>query len=221
MVDVIRVPSQYGELTSLSFHPNADTFEEWLEIGRTFRSLHNSVLWWVGDWLVWGNKRWGEKYSQAMEETDYSYDQLRRAYAVSTAFPPNRRRARLSWSHHREVLYLMENRQEWYLDKCEDEDWSSHRLREEISLAKIEAEQQLQIGNRIEQEAESDLLTPDEQKSAERKDHRKRWSERHYFYPADQFPEIESWLYQKVDTIWLKSDADKVAQWIARRDRSK
>ncbi len=125
-----------GTATAVSYDPGAMTFDEWQEVGRVFRQFHNSVLWWIGDWLQYGRGAWGEMYSQAMESTDYSYEMLRRAYAVAEVFEPGRRRPNLSWSHHREVMYESADKQDLLLDLAESEGWSATDLRDEIQESK-------------------------------------------------------------------------------------
>ncbi len=46
------------------------TFEEWIQIGETLRTIKRSLLWWIGDWLNFGERKWGEMYAQALETTN-------------------------------------------------------------------------------------------------------------------------------------------------------
>ena len=32
---------------------------------------------WIGDWLNYGERKWGEKYKEALEKTGYDYQTLR------------------------------------------------------------------------------------------------------------------------------------------------
>jgi len=65
--------------------------------------MNDSVRFWLGDLLVYAERSYGEKYSQLVDETDYSYQSLRDMMWVSNNVSPAVRRSDLTWSHHREV----------------------------------------------------------------------------------------------------------------------
>jgi len=118
--------------TSLVIQNDID-FDEWMTIGNFLKQINKYVLWWLGDWLNFGENVYGEKYSQALDETDHSYGGLRNSAWVSGRIEMSRRRDNLSWSHHYEVAALPENKQDKYLQKAEENNWSRNRLRLEIS----------------------------------------------------------------------------------------
>jgi hypothetical protein len=219
MAQLNNLPAKYGDLTPISFKPRCETYEEWSEIGRTLRRVHNSVLWWVGDWLLYGQRKWGESYAQAIQETDYSYDHLRRVYAVSKSFPPELRRDTLSWSHHREVMYLDNTNKQKWLDKAEECEWSSIRLRDELFAQKIETREQFidrTTASEVEQQAieAAKVLTKKEQITEEFRATRIAWKSKMVYFPKKRLEEIESMLANKVDTIWMRSDTDKIMRLI-------
>lgn len=80
------------------------TYEEWERIGEQLKLMERSVLWWIGDWLNFGEARYGETYSQALETTDKSYQQLADAKWVASKIEPSCRHENLSFTHHREAL---------------------------------------------------------------------------------------------------------------------
>jgi len=61
------------------------------------------MQWWLGDWLNYGERQYGEMYSQAIEEVNLDYGTLRNFKYVSSRIELSRRRDKLSWFHHREV----------------------------------------------------------------------------------------------------------------------
>lgn len=89
--------------TGLSI-PEGVEFERWEEIGKQLKLIEGSVLWWIGDWLNYGESKYGETYSQALEATDYSYDTLKQAKRVSARYEMGNRLPNLSWLHHRDAL---------------------------------------------------------------------------------------------------------------------
>jgi hypothetical protein len=96
------------------------TFEEWIKVGDFIKKSNQSVQFWLGDWLNYGEARWGEKYSQALETTEYALGTLQNAAWVASNVDPVRRRAGLSFSHHQTVAHLPPQEQEILLDEAEE-----------------------------------------------------------------------------------------------------
>lgn len=117
------------EKTGLSI-PSKTTFKEWEKIGDQLKSIEGSVLWWLGDWVNFGETAYGEKYSQALEETGYDYGTLRDAAWVSKQC--RFKNDNLSFSHHRQVASLENKDQEKWLDRAEREKWKVEELRQAI-----------------------------------------------------------------------------------------
>lgn len=82
------------------------TFEQWEAAVKVAKSLSISVMWIVGDLLVYGEERFGEDYAQAVEEADYADDTVRVAQWVAKRFPPDKRILELTFSHHQAVAVL-------------------------------------------------------------------------------------------------------------------
>lgn len=84
--------------------PKSVPFDRWQAIGSQLREIEGAVLWWIGDWLNYGEQRYGEMYSQALEATEYSYGSLANAKHVSSKYEISSRDENLSWTHHRLAL---------------------------------------------------------------------------------------------------------------------
>src|SRR5687768_15608880 len=96
-----------GETTPVSWQPRGTLkFEEWQAIGNTLQQVGASLNWWVGDWLNYGEQRWGEMYAQAVEITGWDYNRLSKAKWVSASVQFCNRLQKLSWTHHHEVASL-------------------------------------------------------------------------------------------------------------------
>jgi hypothetical protein len=94
-------------------------------------------MWWVGDWLLYGEGRkadWGQKYDEAIERTGLAYGTLRNTVFVAKRFSQlSRRRDKLSWAHHQEVAGLpTEKDQDKWLSRAEKEGWSEKELSRQI-----------------------------------------------------------------------------------------
>lgn len=68
--------------------------------------MEKSIQWWVGDWLRFGERKYGEMYSQMLDSTDYEYGSLANMKYIAERFESSLRSENLSWSHHKEVAPL-------------------------------------------------------------------------------------------------------------------
>src|SRR4051812_36750101 len=66
-----------GQITNVSWSaPGAMSFEQWVLHGRRLGAIGRGIGWWLGDWLRFGNARYGEKYVQASRITGYDVQTL-------------------------------------------------------------------------------------------------------------------------------------------------
>jgi len=94
--------------------------ERWLEYGAQLRVVQKALRWAIGDWLNYGNARYGEMYTQAyVYWPEYSIESLSNMKRVSAAIPMFRRRKSVSWSNHAEIASRPVNEQEQWLDELE------------------------------------------------------------------------------------------------------
>src|SRR5688572_25663799 len=89
--------------------------EDWIRLGMRLGSIGRGAAWWIGDWVNYGNAKFGEKYSRAARVTGYDVQSLMNMAYVSSRFQVSRRREMLSWSHHAEVAALSPQEQEQWL----------------------------------------------------------------------------------------------------------
>ncbi|WP_245667284.1 LmbU family transcriptional regulator [Actinomadura macra] len=108
------------------------TFDSWRHIGRNLKMITDSSGWWLGDWLVYGENRFPNRYRVVIEETALDYQTLRNYAWVARKFPAWRRRDTLSLQHHAEIAALPEREQDRWLERAERGKWSTRRLRREI-----------------------------------------------------------------------------------------
>ena len=118
--------------------PSDLSFEEWEDVGRGLRAIEGAVQWWIGDWLNYGERKYGEKYAQAVEATGYAYDTLRVMAYVAGKVETDRRRSVLSFSHHAEVAGLEPPEQDALLTAAESGEWSKNELRRAVKVYKRE-----------------------------------------------------------------------------------
>jgi 3,4-dihydroxy-2-butanone 4-phosphate synthase len=110
-------------------------FDEWVGLGRRLFRIADASAWWIGDWLVYGEWRYGEKYHTAVEQFGLSYDRLRDYVYVASNVPAAVRRADLTFRHHRLVAKLGVEEQRMWLALAAEREWSARALGEAIKQA--------------------------------------------------------------------------------------
>lgn len=119
--------------TAVAWRPKKELARhEWLVTGRRLGGISRCNQWWLGDWVRYGNEKWGEKYTHAAKITGYDPRSLANMASVSAAFHSSRRRDDLTWSHHVAVAALPEEEQEQWLDRAGEENLSVADLRTEL-----------------------------------------------------------------------------------------
>lgn len=102
----------------LSF-PDEMPFDSWRELGSRVALVANCSAWWLGDWLLYGEQAYGDRYEQAIADTSLGYQTLRNYAWVARKFPMSRRRDTLSFGHHAEVAALLDDEQDAWLARAE------------------------------------------------------------------------------------------------------
>src|SRR5918997_1429511 len=95
--------------------PSEMTFDSWRELGSRVIHIANCSAWWLGDWIVYGEQSYGDRYEQAITDTSLRYQTLRNYAWVARRFPMSRRRDTLSFGHHAEVAGLPDDEQDMWL----------------------------------------------------------------------------------------------------------
>ncbi len=122
--------------------PKNLSFEDWEAVVARLRMFTKACMWWWGDALNYGERKYGEMYSQALDSSDYDYQTLRNAAWVSSRIELSRRRDELSWNHHLEVAALEPEQQDVLLDQAQIEDMSRDELRRAVRRLKATFQQQ-------------------------------------------------------------------------------
>jgi hypothetical protein len=113
------------------------SFGSWQELGCRVALVANCSAWWLGDWLIYGEEAYCDRYQQTIAETSLRYQTLRNYAWVARTFPMSRRRDKLSFGHHVEVAALLDEEQDMWLVRAEQLNWSCNRLRRELRAAKL------------------------------------------------------------------------------------
>jgi hypothetical protein len=111
----------------LSIPPDL-SYEDWVTLGGTLKSMERNVMWWLGSWYNHGAERHAEKFSQALDSTGYTLHTIQNAATVEKRFPSDRREApgrvdeetgllKVPFFAHAEVVALEDDVQDQLLDE--------------------------------------------------------------------------------------------------------
>ncbi|WP_231648496.1 LmbU family transcriptional regulator [Saccharothrix sp. NRRL B-16348] len=109
--------------------PRDVTFESWEQAGQRISRIASSSAWYLGDWLVFGQDRYTDRYRRAVEAVGLDYQTLRNYAWIARKFEASRRRQGLPFQHHAEVAALPPAEQDEWLDRAQREGWSRTALR--------------------------------------------------------------------------------------------
>lgn len=136
-----RLPQRHtlSRLTSISWSSGgALTTTDWVRCGRSLGTVGRACGWWLGDWVRYGNARYGERYKLAAQITGYDSQTLMNMAYVASRFDLSRRREGLSFSHHAELAALPQGDQESWLDTAAADHLSVRALREALRRTRHE-----------------------------------------------------------------------------------
>ncbi len=125
-----------SNLARVSWHHAEDMdHDEWARAGRRLGEIGRGSQWWIGDWMLFGTEKWGERYLEASRLTGYDPKSLRNIRYVASRFPPSLRRDELNWSHHALLAGLDRSKQRHWLDRAVVDRMSVEDLRCELRSA--------------------------------------------------------------------------------------
>jgi hypothetical protein len=117
--------------TGLAFDPLLP-FEVWCGLGPRIARHSTATAWWLGDWLIYGQDKYGRRYRHAIAATGLDYQTLRNYAVVARRFEASRRRDGLSFHHHAELCALTDGEQERWLDAACAQGWTRNELRRRL-----------------------------------------------------------------------------------------
>ena len=98
-----------GRVDSLSWKlPDELSEGEWIEAGIVLGRIGAGLMWWVGDYWIYGEKNYGDRKA-IVDDPNWqgpSFQTCANAASVCRAFETSRRREVLSFGHHAEVAAL-------------------------------------------------------------------------------------------------------------------
>lgn len=133
IVKELKPVEDFCKITTVGLEIKEDTkIENWLKIGDGLKRMNGAMQWWIGDWLNYGEQKYGEMYAQALDKTNYEYETLAKLKQVSEKVEISNRLPILSWTHHFAIAYLEPDQQKEWLQKTVDNEWSVRELKDAL-----------------------------------------------------------------------------------------
>lgn len=99
-----RIEGLPGECSPTWYRlPENLNVHQWRAVGEQLISVEKSIMWWLGDWWIYGDKKYGERAAAVKDWDGPEFQTCRAAGYVCDKFETLRRRNALSFNHHREV----------------------------------------------------------------------------------------------------------------------
>ena len=112
--------------------PSGLGMADWVSLGWQLFVVADSSAWWLGDWLIYGESHFPDRYELMIAETGLDYQTLRNYAWVARKYPADQRRERLSFQHHAEAASLPEPERGGWLERAESGRWSRNELRRRL-----------------------------------------------------------------------------------------
>lgn len=109
------------------------SYDDWLKAAEFYQFLRSRTQWIIGDILRYGESRYGDKYSQAVDEHGKSQSRLSTYVYICNRFDIDRRRPELSFDHHAECGSLDPREADRVLLEAIKLRWSKQDVREEVA----------------------------------------------------------------------------------------
>lgn len=119
-----------GLITSVSLRlENPEmSYETYIALGRFLGRVADGIRWWIGDWLLFGEGVFGERWSQALEATGLTEETLRRYMLVCENVPAEERRVGVPFGVHHKLAKLDPQERSRWLDQAESNGWTEKEL---------------------------------------------------------------------------------------------
>lgn len=82
------------------------TYEEWSTYGKELAYRYSRIQWAIGDWINFGERKFGEMYSQAEDDTHFAYGTLRNYASICARIPLENRNPKLRFHQIKHVACL-------------------------------------------------------------------------------------------------------------------
>jgi hypothetical protein len=121
------------------------SFEEWDDLGQKLAPIARSIGFIIGDWINYGDGRYGEKYDDGLKRTGLTYSTLTEYAYVARRVGICARAQNLDYSIHRTVAKVKDpEEQKKWLDLAAEHKLSVRRLRKSINFGRLATPEEVQ-----------------------------------------------------------------------------
>ncbi len=114
------------------------SFEEWDALGQKLAPIGKSIGFIIGDWINYGEGRYGERYEESLKRTGLAYQTLRNYAYVARRVEMSLRKDNLDLHHHLVVAKLKTaDEKEYWLNMAEKHNLGIRRLRKSINFGRL------------------------------------------------------------------------------------
>ena len=130
--------------TGIQFHQDL-SFAEWDELGQKLAPIGKSIGFILGDWINYGEKRYGKMYEEALTKTGMAYQTLANYAYVARKVQFSCRQENLGFEHHAVVAKLKtpEEQQHW-LEIAAEHNLGKRRLQKSINFGRLATDEEVQ-----------------------------------------------------------------------------
>lgn len=105
------------------------SFRQYEQLGFYLGLMNRSCMWWIGDWLIYGEGRYADRFEQALAITGLAESTLLNRMSVCRQIAIPERRVGLSFSLHAELTALSPRDRRYWLDRADRNNWTRQQLR--------------------------------------------------------------------------------------------
>jgi len=113
-------------------------YDRYEALGAWIGEVKSRINFYLGDWLIFGEGTFAERWSQACEATGLAEQTLLRIMAVCRKVAPARRHDRLSFSVHAAVQNETARDQRTWLKRAEQNGWGYAELRKHMQASRTD-----------------------------------------------------------------------------------
>lgn len=111
---------------------NDITYDEWMAYGKKLAKRYSNIQWLIGDWINYGEAKWGEKYAQAEDDLSFSQGTLRNYASICARIPPENRNPKLRFHQIKHVAPLEPRQQRKIIDFASEHEMTGDDILEAV-----------------------------------------------------------------------------------------
>ena len=120
-------------------------FRQYEQLGFYLGLMNRSCMWWIGDWLIYGEGTYADRFEQALQVTGLAEQTLLNRMSVCRAITIGERRVGLSFSVHAELQGMSPRDRRYWLDRAERNGWNRQQLRDAMKEKSGQADEGTQM----------------------------------------------------------------------------